>query len=311
MSNYPLMLCLSGGVKLLIENIATEAGEQLLRELYPYAQIGHSVSLPDSVVRLRYGVHANRVESGFLPAVRISSNPDIFIVECCERSREELFRTIRDIYLVNLRRKGFSFFHASMVAMHSQGILFLGNKRAGKTTMMLEMARLQKFDIVANDKIAISDLAPSACLGLPVKAGIRKSLFESVKSEIAHFSSDGQRHFASMQEIASAYGVSLIPKANVRMIVCPKYQDSAIEATIRPAEDKKWRERYFERGAYNLLELDECINGDYSSTNLTTLDQFAANLSAFELIYSDSSRDEAARAVSTVFESTVLKGRVE
>jgi hypothetical protein len=87
-------------------------------------------------------------------------------------------RLLRDLWLdARLRRSPLAFVHASTVDDGQNLVLFVGDKRAGKTTLMLDAALHHGWRVVSNDTLVVFEGEQGyAVTGVPTYAGIRRDV---------------------------------------------------------------------------------------------------------------------------------------
>ena len=87
-------------------------------------------------------------------------------------------RLLRDLWLeARLRRSPLAFVHASTVDDGHNLVLFVGSKRAGKTTLMLDAALHHGWRVVSNDTLVVFEGEQGyAVTGVPTCAGIRRDV---------------------------------------------------------------------------------------------------------------------------------------
>jgi hypothetical protein len=87
-------------------------------------------------------------------------------------------RLLRDLWLdARLRRSPVAFVHASTVDDGDNLVLFVGDKRAGKTTLMLDATLRHGWRIVSNDTLLVYEAEQGyAVTGVPTYAGIRRDV---------------------------------------------------------------------------------------------------------------------------------------
>lgn len=118
-----------------------------------------------------------------------------------------IFREIRDFIHSILIDDSFILFHAACVTRSNFSFCIVGDKFAGKTTLMIKLLN-QGFDLISNDKIYIKGInGIYHIVSLPISAGIRigtllldGELYEKIKNsahlEDIEFSSDARVHIA-------------------------------------------------------------------------------------------------------------------
>ncbi len=98
--------------------------------------------------------------------------------------RRMVMRTMRELATLNFMERGYLHLHGSCYARDGQATLFLGEKRAGKTTQLVQALACSSADFVANDRVLVSD---NEIVGM--------STIVSVRAEtLRMFPSVGERH---------------------------------------------------------------------------------------------------------------------
>jgi hypothetical protein len=93
------------------------------------------------------------------------------------RCRMPLMRVLREFTMNHYMQKGGVFLHASAVSSGDDGLLIVGSKNAGKTSMLTHFLRNAGADYVSNDRVYINPAESSPAMrGMPTVATIRASM---------------------------------------------------------------------------------------------------------------------------------------
>jgi hypothetical protein len=89
-------------------------------------------------------------------------------------ARVALMRVVRELAMLHARRAGHLLFHAAALAAGGRGIALLGDKHAGKTTLLLHLLRVPGTRFVANDRTLVTrDGSGGRLVGLPSIVALR------------------------------------------------------------------------------------------------------------------------------------------
>ncbi len=104
------------------------------------------------------------------------------------RFRIPLMRVLREYVMNHYMQQGGVFLHASGVAFGDNGLLMVGTKNAGKTSLLTHFLRSTEARYVSNDRIYIAlDADPPFMRGIPTLATIRSAmlpLFPDVREQL-------------------------------------------------------------------------------------------------------------------------------
>ncbi|MEM1112439.1 MAG: hypothetical protein AAGI11_11080 [Pseudomonadota bacterium] len=93
------------------------------------------------------------------------------------RCRIPLMRVLREFTMNHCMQQGGVFLHASAVAYGDAGLLIVGSKRAGKTSLMTHFLRNTSAAYIANDRVYINPReVPLSMRGMPTIASIRAAM---------------------------------------------------------------------------------------------------------------------------------------
>ena len=89
-------------------------------------------------------------------------------------ARVALMRVVRELAMTQAVARGRLPLHAASLAVHGRGLVLLGAKRAGKTTLLLHLLQAPAARLIANDRtIVIADAAGARATGVPSIVSLR------------------------------------------------------------------------------------------------------------------------------------------
>ena len=88
-------------------------------------------------------------------------------------ARTALMRAVRELAMNRSRRDGGMFLHAAAIAVEGRGMLIAGEKRAGKTTLLLHLLRETGADYVSNDRLLLPSADAAALRAMPTIVTVR------------------------------------------------------------------------------------------------------------------------------------------
>ncbi|MBI3767950.1 MAG: hypothetical protein HY271_05560 [Deltaproteobacteria bacterium] len=120
------------------------------------------------------------------------------------RVRISLMRVIRELAMLQSLHRGDLFIHAAAGVLRGRAVVIAGQKRAGKTTMLLDLLRRGEVQYLSNDRIMVDTSAdPPVVRGMPTIVKVRAESLRFVPSLTEPAPGDPQRHYLTMQECAS------------------------------------------------------------------------------------------------------------
>lgn len=131
-----------------------------------------------------------------------------------------LLRVLRALSIGSMMRRGALLLHASALAGEERAIIFIGNKGAGKTTLMLHGLRAG-FKFVSNDRVLLSK--EGNVTGVPMASGLNRDTLEEFE-ELAmlhaefQYSPKGKVLF-TVQELTQAFGTEIAPVQKLGAVV--------------------------------------------------------------------------------------------
>jgi hypothetical protein len=158
-------------------------------------------------------------------------------------------RMVREFIAQSAAKENFLRLHAAAVTDHAgRGLLILGTKGAGKTSLMLSLIREGVSRFCANDRLLLScnNSSPEA-LGLPnsVRLDLRAlkqfPQFEQLPSRRMVSSREGELKVAfAPQELCRALGAEIISRTEVHAVLAPELRSErrTVETRQVPREER-------------------------------------------------------------------------
>ncbi len=104
---------------------------------------------------------------------RASRSVTILSPERNPNARTALMRAVRELAMNHARRDGGMFLHAAAIAVEGRGLLIAGEKRAGKTTLLLHLLRETGADYVSNDRLLLPSADAATLRAMPTIVTVR------------------------------------------------------------------------------------------------------------------------------------------
>ena len=201
-------------------------------------------------------------------------------------------RFVRGAIYQRLLKRGFVPLHSSAVCIQGTGVLFVGPKLAGKTTLMLSALKQMQADFVANDLLLFRRQGVKMeAVGLPTSLGIRPEtalLFDLEQSYFLNSAKSpdfSKKVFLDPFDFCKAMGARFVSFIQVDFIFFPKFVpcEEAAQICSQSASDVShqlsdnllkfapWKHDYFIEGT----RAEEAIDCTSSTVN------------GFELFYSE------------------------
>ncbi len=189
------------------------------------------------------------------PGIRYSKRPvtgiDVFVVDEREvhlfaQDRTELalqLRTlVRDQLLQQVQKRNGAFMlHASAIERGGRGVLFVGERGAGKTTAALAFAARGDYNLVSSDRVALEvDLDKVSGVGFPFRCNIHRIAFDSdplaqLAASAGGFdiAADGEgKVLVPMDLLACVAGVEVRARFRLASIVLPVLEPTERGMTV-------------------------------------------------------------------------------
>lgn len=154
-------------------------------------------------------------------------------------------RCARALLIERLHQDGWRFLRAAAVTTPHGAVVLAGDRRSGKTSMLLRFLASGCGDLMANDKVAInSDGGTTLVRGMPLAAGVRlnalltltnepgapeslPALLKTVEAGPCELDEAGWRRVrVPLELVARTFGISVRPAAALRAVLLMHYRDS-------------------------------------------------------------------------------------
>lgn len=150
----------------------------------------------------------------------------VFIKKFTENDINFVKRIFTTTLIKVLQEKQYTIIHGACVAKNDEGIIISGNKRAGKTTTMLNLLN-KGYDYICNDRIAIKKVNDKyVAIGIPFSMGIilkdTSKLFDKSKFHIDK-DFDESKVYIENNQVADLFDVNVKSMVNIKSIIVPKY----------------------------------------------------------------------------------------
>jgi len=121
-------------------------------------------------------------------------------------ARTALMRVVRELAMNHALLRGDIFLHAAALANAGSVMLIGGEKRAGKTTLLLYLLRHGRADYVSNDRVLFAARATPRLRAMPTIVSLRAETLPLLPSLAADFASAGYLHHRTVAEAAAQKG---------------------------------------------------------------------------------------------------------
>ena len=172
-----------------------------------------------------------------------------------EGARTALMRAVRELAMNDSRRAGGLFLHAAALAVDGRGLLIAGEKRAGKTTLLLHLLRTTGADFVSNDRVLLPAPAAPEVRAMPTIVTLRTGTLDRIPGLRAAIESrsfyyrrtvaESAEHPAparawpdgsfglSPAQLCSLLGVAARPRCAPRILLFPRLRGDRRGARLR------------------------------------------------------------------------------
>jgi hypothetical protein len=219
--------------------------------------------------------------------------------------RLHLLRLIRVILRFEFCQNGALFFHAGMINFFGKGICFLGERKAGKTTTILNFLKRKEASFISNDDLSIevegSDIVGR---GWPRSISIRKDTLpyiNELKLEGNEFNHPANRegmanNFLYVQELTNLFECGLVNKCRVDLLVFPEFCNKVESKLVRLSnvEVKNLLLSNLLKRINKYAEFFSPVYGEtVQSKNLALIDSLSENVKGFRLLQNIESLNES------------------
>jgi hypothetical protein len=119
-------------------------------------------------------------------------------------ARVALMRVVRELATAEALRNGALLLHAAALVRDGQGILLVGPKRAGKTTLLLRALAVPGTAFIANDRVVVDGTRDAVARGMPSIVSVRPEVLAPMPSVAARLRALGYHHSLTMAEARHA-----------------------------------------------------------------------------------------------------------
>jgi len=120
------------------------------------------------------------------------------------RMRVSLMRVVRELAMLQALHRGDLFIHGAAAACRGRAVIIAGQKRSGKTTMLLGLLRRAHVQYLSNDRLMVDPAAdPPLVRGVPTIVKVRAESLRLLPSLTEPALGHPRRHYLTMQECAS------------------------------------------------------------------------------------------------------------
>jgi len=133
------------------------------------------------------------------------------------------------------------FFHGGMISYEGKGICFLGDKKAGKTSIMLSLLATNNASFISNDDVSVTINEAGNCVGYgwPRAISIRKDSLNLMNNVLGTYDFDNQimhpdncfdkTHnylFLYPNELAKIFSCNISTESKIDMILIPHFSNN-------------------------------------------------------------------------------------
>ncbi len=166
---------------------------------------------------------------------RNGCNFNVYMSKYTENDRDFVKRIYTTVLIKLLQLDGYTIIHGACIAKDNKAIIISGNKRAGKTTTMLNLLK-RGYNYVSNDRIAIKRINDTiVAIGIPFSMGIIKSdITANINPDEFKIDKDGDKEkiYVENYQIPKVLNVNIQPTAIVKSIIVPSYDQNTKSLNI-------------------------------------------------------------------------------
>lgn len=211
------------------------------------------------------GYYYNKGKSSYLFSIKDNILYEIKKGEICVygKTNEEYFlecvRLIRICFQISLMRNGYRKLHMSVVVNKTMTYGLIGDKGAGKTTMLLHFLK-NGCSLISNDKVVISK--EGNCFGVCQRIGILEYTMSKFALPKDKTEKIGDKYYFWPAELVQHYNVSINNNNKIDIILVLKYDansDILIREITDVGEKKKMYEKFVKKYS-DKSEMNEIMN---------------------------------------------------
>ena len=158
-------------------------------------------------------------------------------------SKEDFVKRIfTNYYIKVLQKLGYTIIHGACVSKNNEAIIISGNKRAGKTTTLINFLN-NGYDFIANDRIAVKRIGDEFYVqGIPFSMGIiledalKYPGFEISNKRIS-VDNEVKKVYLESDDISKTFDIESKSYGIVKGIIIPKYNKEIDSLNIKKVEN--------------------------------------------------------------------------
>lgn len=138
-------------------------------------------------------------------------------------------RIVRKLLMIILSNSGWSFFHSACVNFCDKGILLMGPKNSGKTSLLIHLIETLQANYVSNDIIALKgNMKEIMLISFPVSLGIRTDYYNTSKyiTDIQLY--DNTRQYIHCKDFINEMNCKISVQCKLGDIFIPQYVNDNI-----------------------------------------------------------------------------------
>jgi len=213
------------------------------------------------------------------------------------RIRTGILRIIRGLWMWDsLANYKALIIHGCALEKNGRGIVIIGEKHAGKTTSLLNLASKKKYNIVANDRLFLTNGTSSAgklAIGIPTMMNLKWKTVGPFPQ--VHHLQDTPH--CSMWDLAQALHVDVKEKVKISTVIFISYDNDFDEPVFHKISEKeaynKLDSHLFSFGKYEYLEYFRIVKTEFNIESKVDENLFEG-ISCFQLRWNGTNREKTA-----------------
>lgn len=155
---------------------------------------------------------------------------------------------IFSIFGKSMEDEGFYFFHSACVSIKGKGIAIIGERNAGKTSLMCSFLQ-NGFQFVSNSRIGIKCEQDMKAIGLPSRVGIRYETINKVFSEQEkerfielreeEYRRKRRKMNITVKDIKNVFKTEVLSETKLKVVLIPVYIPNSVDLKILKVEDRE------------------------------------------------------------------------
>lgn len=161
---------------------------------------------------------------------------NVFMYKYDEKDRDFVKRIFTTTVIKTLQQKGYVIVHGACASLYGEGFIISGNKRAGKTTTLLNLL-IRGYDYVANDRVALKeDNGHFIVVGIPYSMGIilddAKKYFDVSNCKKVK-DGDKEKVYLNNYDVSKVFNVKVNSVVKLNTILFPIYNKNTKTIKIK------------------------------------------------------------------------------